>query len=265
MDTGELFAETVRKNLPTRFIGQRLVYYYSVASTMTAAREQATQGAPHGTVVAAEMQPAGHGRLGRAWLSPRGNLPLSIVLYPPPAYLPYLVMAAALALADNVKTVTGLTPALKWPNDLLLSGKKLSGILVESGACGEKTFAVVGIGLNVNMHVEEYKEIAATATSLADELGRPVSRLALLRELLVQFERRYLMLEAGQEQVFAEWRARLATIGERVRVQAGQEGFEGTAEDVAGDGSLLLRLADGTLRKIAAGDVTLRNAPGTPG
>ncbi len=258
MAQDELSAEAIRQGLPTAFMGQRVLYYPTLVSTMITAKEEAKQGAPEGTLIVAEAQSGGHGRLGRAWVAPPGNLACSLVLYPQAAQLPYLVMAAALALAGAIEAVTGLRPALKWPNDLLLGGRKVSGILVESGTMGgEACYAVVGIGLNINMRAADYPEIEGIATSLSDELGQPVSRLALLREFLVQFERRDMTLSQSTA-VWTEWRARLTTLGRAVTVRVGEKTCAGTAEDVAADGGLLLRLADGTQQKFAAGDVTLR-------
>jgi len=167
-------------------------------------------------------------------------------------------MVASLAVADSIEQVTGLKAQLKWPNDVLVNGKKVCGILVESDVKGDKVdCAVIGIGINVNLEVSEFPQIAPMATSLSQELGRKVSRRALVQSLLFQAEKLYLALADG-DSVFKQWRDRLVTLGKKVQVSSGETTCKGVAESVAPDGSLLLRQPDGSLLKIVAGDVTLR-------
>jgi len=249
----------ITDGLETRFIGQRVIYYPRLASTMAAAKWEARRGTAAGTVVITDEQTAGRGRLKRLWLTPRGNIALSIVLYPGRRQLPYLVMLASLAVVHSIEAVTGLTAQIKWPNDVLISGKKVCGILVESdlGATAV-AYAIIGIGINVNLRPADFPELLAEATSLVDELGRDVSRLELIRCLLTELEGLYLSLSSGGS-VYQEWRDRLVTLGKRVQVKSGRAILEGVAESVARDGSLRLRHADGSLTKIVAGDVTRRN------
>jgi len=258
MSRDELSARSVTASLPTRYIGQNVIFRGKLSSTMDLARKEMQHGAANGTVVLAGEQTAGRGRLGRSWLSPRGNLALSIILYPQEQYLSSLVMVASLAAAQSIESHSGLNVDIKWPNDILIRGKKVCGIMIESGlAATSRCYAILGLGLNVNMRLADYSEIAATATSLSDETGKEVSRLALVRELLTQLERWYEALLCG-ESVYVSWRQRVITLGKAVRVQAGEMSFEGVAESVGTDGSLLLRLADGKLVAVPAGDVTLR-------
>jgi len=258
MEGDSLSAASVSKDLETRFVGQRVIYYRSLTSTMEVARREAQQGAAEGTVILADEQTAGRGRLKRAWLSPRGNIALSIILYPSLANLPSLIMLASLAVVHSIEAATGLRSQIKWPNDVLINGRKVCGILIESDVQGNTVnYSIIGIGINVNLRLADYPEILPIATSLSDELGRDVSRLNVVRCLLVAVERLYLALSAGGS-IYEEWRDSMVTLGQRVRVKTDQAIYEGVAESVTSDGSLLLRGLDGSLNKIVAGDVTLR-------
>lgn len=248
---------SITNNLVTRFIGQRVIYYSRLTSTMDVAKREAQQGAVEGTIIIADEQTAGRGRLKRAWLSPKGSIALSIILYPSLLYLPSLIMLASLAVVHSIESVTGLKSQIKWPNDVLVNGKKVCGILIESDVRGNRVdYTIIGIGINVNLRLSDFPEILPTATSLSNELGRGVSRLSLIRRLLVEIERLYLTLQAGGS-IFEEWRDSLVTLGKRIRLKSGKTIYEGIAESVASDGSLLLRQSDGSLTKIVAGDATL--------
>jgi len=250
---------SITNNLDTRFIGQRVIYYPRLTSTMDVAKREAQQGAVEGTIIIADEQTAGRGRLKRAWLSPKGSIALSIILYPSLLYLPSLIMLASLAVVHSIESVTGLKSQIKWPNDVLANGKKVCGILIESDVRGNMVdYTIIGIGINVNLRLSDFPETLPTATSLSNELGRGVSRLSLIRQLLVEIERLYLTLQAGGS-IFEEWRDRLVTLGKRIRLKSGKTIYEGIAESVASDGSLLLRQLDGSLTKIVAGDATLRD------
>jgi len=248
----------ITNGLATRFIGQEVTCYPSLPSTNDIAKHKAKEGAKEGTVIVAEEQTAGRGRIGRGWLSPRGSVALSIILYPPLAYLPSLIMVASLAVAYSIEQVTSLKAQIKWPNDVLLNDKKVCGILVESDVRGDKVdYAVIGIGLNVNLKLSEFPQIAPMATSISRELGREVSRREMVQSLLTEAEKLYLALAEG-DSVFKQWRDNLVTLGKKVQVSSGEATYRGIAESVASDGSLLLRQPDGSLLKIVAGDVTLR-------
>jgi BirA family transcriptional regulator, biotin operon repressor / biotin---[acetyl-CoA-carboxylase] ligase len=248
----------ITKGLATRFIGQNVLYYAVTTSTNDIARQQALAKCPEGTTVTAERQTSGRGRLKREWVSPQGNIAVTVVLYPARKDLHFLTMLAALAVRNSIEKTTGLHCQLKWPNDVLINGKKICGILLESKAAPESVeYAIVGVGINVNMKLAEYPEISAIATSLADETGKEVSRVVLLQNLFAEMEKLYLRLQCG-ESILAEWRDNLVTLGKQIHVRAGDDVFEGIAESVAEDGSLMLRCADGRLMKFTAGDVTLK-------
>jgi len=258
MEGYSLSAASITDNLETHFIGQRVICYPRLTSTMEVAKREARQGAAEGTVIIADEQTAGKGRLKRIWLSPKGNIALSVILYPDMAYLPSLIMVASLAVVHSIETVTGLKSQVKWPNDVLINGRKVCGILIDSYIKGNMVdYAIIGIGLNVNLRLSDFPDILLTATSLSNDLGREVPRLDMIRQLLVEIERLYLMLRTGGS-IYDEWRDSLVTLGRRVSVKSGKTIYKGVAESVTIDGGLLLRLSDGRLTKIVSGDVTLR-------
>ncbi len=249
----------VEERLTTRFVARRIVYLTSTTSTQDIARREAEAGAPEGTVVLAEEQTKGRGRFDRAWVSPAGkNLYLTLIMRPPLDQLRSLGIVAPLAVALAVEDSTGLTPRIKWPNDVLIDGRKLSGILIESEISGSAVqYALVGPGINVNFDIEQSPAIAGIATGLSRELGRETSREDLLAVFLNHFESLYESAPQG-DTVFEEWRSRLDTLGREVRVTFGDQVHEGTAEDVDRDGNLILVQPDGTRRTVEAGEVTLR-------
>jgi len=256
--TARFSSKALQEGLITRFVGRRLEYRPVLSSTQDLARRLARAGAPEGTVVLAGRQTAGRGRLGRSFVSPTGGLYFTVVLRPNLKSLRTLPVVAALAVAHGLEYVVGLRTALKWPNDVLVGGRKICGILVESELLGETvSYVLLGIGVNVNADMSAYPEIAAIAASAAAEAGREVSREALAAAVLNELEELYLAAQAGQR-VQDEWRPRLETLGRQVRVTWGEAVEEGLAEDVDSDGSLILRRPDGSRVTIAAGDVTLR-------
>ncbi len=254
-----LNAELVDTQLTTTFVGRRMRCLPSASSTQDVARAEAEGGAPEGTVVLAEEQTAGRGRLGRSWVSPAGtNLYLTIVMRPDVERLRSLSMVAPLAVAEAVEETAGLSPRIKWPNDVLIGGRKLAGVLIETELSGQAVrYSLVGIGLNVNLDVERAPEIADIATSLKRETGHEMSREAVLASLLNRFEALYIVAQQGSA-VHEAWRSRLETLGRQVRARFGQQVEEGLAEDVDAEGSLILRRPDGSRVTVAAGDVTLR-------
>ncbi len=249
----------VEERLETRFVGRRIVYLTSTGSTQDVARTEAESDAPAGTLVLAEEQSAGRGRFGRTWVSPAGkNLYLTLVMRPPLDRLRSLSIAAPLAVAQAVEGLTALSTRIKWPNDVLINGRKLSGMIVETELSGGSvTYALVGVGVNVNFEIDKASEIAGIATSLMRELGRETSREELLAVLLNRFEALYEDAAQGG-QVLEEWRSRLDTLGRHVKVTFRDHVQEGLAEDVDADGNLILALPDGRRVVIEAGEVTLR-------
>jgi BirA family biotin operon repressor/biotin-[acetyl-CoA-carboxylase] ligase len=254
----DISPEAVSRKLTTKFVGRNFFYYPSVTTTMDVARKAAKEGASEGTVVVAEEQTTGRARLGRTWINPPGVVAVSIILRPEMSQLIRLTMVAALATSRCIEKVTGLKTTIKWPNDVLIRGKKVSGILTESALRGQSVdWAVIGIGINVNFDPKAYPEIADIATSLSVELGKQVSQLEVLLHLLNEIEFFYSALRRD-EPVHEEWRSKLETLGKVVQVKTGTDVEKGYAESVDNEGALMLRRSDGTLVRIVAGEVTLR-------
>jgi len=254
----DISPEAVSRKLTTKFVGRNFFYYPSVTTTMDVARKAAKEGASEGTVVVAEEQTTGRARLGRTWINPPGVVAVSIILRPEMSQLIRLTMVAALATSRCIEKVTGLKTTIKWPNDVLIRGKKVSGILTESALRGQSVdWAVIGIGINVNFDPKAYPEIADIATSLSVELGKQVSQLEVLLHLLNEIEFFYSALRRD-EPVHEEWRSKLETLGKVVQVKTGTDVEKGYAESVDNEVALMLRRSDGTLVRIVAGEVTLR-------
>ena len=246
--------------LRTEFVGRHVSYHETVGTTMEVAAREAEAGAPEGTVVIAEEQTAGRGRMGRSWVSPPGvNLYFTIVLRPTLAHLRHLPVITPLAVCLAIEETTQLVPRIKWPNDVLIDGKKVCGILPESElADDEVLYALVGPGINVNLDASAHEEIRDIATSLAEQAGHEVSREAVLAATLNHFEALYEAARRG-EVVSTGWKQRLDTLGKAVRVLTAAGIEEGVAVDADADGALILRLDDGSHVRVDAGEVTLRD------
>lgn len=253
-------AHMLRTGLYTAVIGRSIRYYQSTGSTMDDAAQWARDDAEEGAVVVAETQTSSRGRFGRRWTSDSGNLYFSVLFRPDTDGLPLLSPLAGVAVARSIRQVAGLYPAIKWPNDITMDGKKVAGILAESALSGNRVeHAVVGIGINVALDVSSDPEIAATATSLNDRADFEVNRPELLRRILQHMDALYLDLKRGRSPI-QEWRRWLDTLGQRVVVSHHGSTDSGVAEDVDEHGNLLLRRADGQLLTLTAGDITLRAA-----
>ncbi len=268
-----LDAARIRDGLDTLVVGREVTCFEVCDSTNLRAWAAASGGAPDGAAFLADTQTAGRGRQGRTWLDEPGDCLLLSVLFRPIGLLAteahLFTMLAATATLTAVEAAALLAVELKWPNDLVVGERKLAGILVETSLLGDAVeAAVVGVGLNVTLDAASHSSIAATATSIAREVGHPVERLPLARELLRQLDRRYVALRAGDRAgIFAEWRARLGTLGRRVEVVGALPGAaEATSvvlvEDVAPDGALLGRLEDGTRVAYHFAEVSLRGVSG---
>lgn len=243
------------------------IHLPSTTSTNDVARDLAARGAPGGTIVVADYQTAGRGRLGRRWLAPPGTSLLCSILFrspmgpessPSSADLP---MLCALAAVDAVEKTAGLPVSLKWPNDLVVvrgtSWRKLGGLLAETGISGDRVeFVIVGVGINVNVPAEALPDLAPDATSILAETGRETDRNLLLDHFLNSVAVRYERWQVG-ERPWAEWSTRLATLGRPVRVVTAEGEWQGVAEGVDEEGALLLRTPDGSLHRIRAGDVLM--------
>ena len=257
----DLDVELVMRALSDCVIGHQIFHHDSLGSTMDEARKLAEQGAPEGTVVIAEEQTAGRGRFNREWVSPRGqNLSFSVLLRPAPAQLPSMNMAATIAVARAVTSITALKTAVKWPNDVRINGRKISGILIETAIeAGEVKHAIVGIGVNVNMDASRFPEIASLATSIFNETGSKADRTETLRLVLKNFDDLYRAVRGGGS-LTQEWAAILETLGSTVQVRWLDQVVEGTAESIDDQGNLLIKRPDGSIFTAVAGEVTFQKA-----
>jgi BirA family biotin operon repressor/biotin-[acetyl-CoA-carboxylase] ligase len=259
-----LTAWEIQAGLGTGQFGIKIHAFSNIDSTNAVAFRLALNGADEGEVVVAESQAAGKGRMGRHWESPPGvNVYLSIILRPlfPPNKMPLITLMTAVACAEAIKEVTGLLPPIKWPNDLLLNGKKLGGILTEADMEMDRiNFVVVGIGINVNMPRSSFPPVIRdTATSLREALGREISRIALIQALLRKFELWYKRLGQGRgEETRRRWEEISQIRGKEVEVDFMGETVRGKALEIDADGALLVQEAGGEVKRIVAGDVHVR-------
>jgi BirA family transcriptional regulator, biotin operon repressor / biotin---[acetyl-CoA-carboxylase] ligase len=256
-----LTPDLLRKRLKGNMFGKRVFHFFKTDSTNRVAMELGFTGEPEGTVVIAEEQSAGRGRAGRTWHSEKGTgLYVSILLRPrlSPAQAPLLTLLAGLSAQTAIQALLGLVPELKWPNDLLLNGKKIGGILTEMHAePGAVRFVVVGIGINTNQ--ERFPaELSSIATSLRKESGRITFRLELLVRLLAQLESDYSrFLSEGAPFVVERFQsASDFSKGRRVRVDTGAESYLGTTAGLSPEGLLLVSRENGPVVTVIAGDVT---------
>ena len=255
--------DSISRSLSTSFIGRELFFYDSLPTTMDVADMKAVASASEGTSVVADDQTAGRGRFDREWVAEKNTtIAVSVILRPPPPVTARLHIVCSLAVARAIETATGLNPRIKWPNDVLLDGKKTSGILLTSNRDRSgKPYVNAGIGINVNQTPDALSQIYPPAISIRVATGHPVSRVEVLCALLLHLEKLYLEALSGTD-LLDFWRSYLVTLGQHVRVQWRREdmaGFveEGLAEDVDEFGRLLLRTNDGELKTLASGEVTL--------
>ena len=258
-----LIETEISQDLKTALVGRKVICYDAVDSTNLVLKNLAREGAEDGTVVVADSQGTGRGRMERAFFSPPGKgIWVSILLRPTflPQDAPKCTLMAAVAVARAME-VFGLRAEIKWPNDILHDGRKLVGILTEMSAEMDRVnYVVIGIGINVNIAPEDFPaELRAIATSLMQMKGAPLPRVAFLQELLRVLDDLYASVQReGFASVLAAWREYAVTLGQEVRVigPAGEE-FEGVAADIDAEGALLVDTAEGR-RRVLAGDVSIR-------
>jgi len=248
-----------------RLIGKEILSFSKIDSTNREARDRAKGGAPEGLVILADSQSHGKGRLGRSWESPPGtNLYLSIILRPPvdPSDAPQITLLAGVATARALSDVSGLKCLIKWPNDILLRGKKLAGILAEMEGEGARVgFVILGIGVNVNWRREDFPaDLGGTATSLRAESGKEISRAAAAAGILRELEKEYtaFMREGFSSRLKDEWNRISWINGKEVTLSLPEGEISGRALGLDTDGALLLLDGKGKTRRFIAGDVSLR-------
>ena len=247
----------------TKIIGRDIQVFEQTTSTNDVMEKLARDGVKEGVVVFAESQTKGRGRLGRKWISPaRKGLWFSVLLRPDlrPQEATQLTVASATALRRAIQAGTGLKPEIKWPNDILIGGKKVAGILTELSAEVDRVrHIILGIGVDVNLDADEFPaELRKIATSLKIEAGETISRAELAVEILRELDLDYARICGGKFPAVAdEWEAGCATIGKNVTVHIGDRKIRGRAESLDDDGALLVRTEHGHLERIIGGDVTL--------
>ncbi len=257
----KLYPWEIEQHLQTGVIGKKVIYKDMVDSTNSHAFKLALGGEPEGTCIIAETQMMGKGRLGRKWFSPVGkNLYISVVLRPsiPPASVYPITFLSSLAVYDTIQSVTGIEPTLKWPNDVLVNGKKICGTLLELSTEADMVrFVVVGIGLNINMEEQDIdEEIQSKATSLLLLEKKPFERPLVCGILLTNLERYYTIFrENGSEEICFIWEERAKIKGKYLEITQMGETYKGISEGIDRDGGILLN-AHGATRKIIAGDVS---------
>jgi BirA family biotin operon repressor/biotin-[acetyl-CoA-carboxylase] ligase len=248
----------VQRGLKTATFGREIVYHDKVESTNDIAKYLALKGAPEGTIVIAEKQTTGRGRMGRRWFSPEGGLWFSLILRPGlvPGEVPLLALMLGVGVAKALMA-RGLECTLKWPNDILIKEKKVCGILTEIDAEMDRVnYVIAGIGINVNNEIKDFpSEYKGSSTTVKKEINREISRVKLLRRILEELEEAYFALEKkGGQALLQDWRQLSSTLGRKVKVVTRRRTIEGTALDVAEDGALLIQLGNGRLEKLLSGD-----------
>jgi BirA family biotin operon repressor/biotin-[acetyl-CoA-carboxylase] ligase len=256
----KLLPAEIMEGLKTRYLRGPIHHFDSLPSTNDLAKELGSKDAPEGSLVVAEHQSRGRGRLGREWDSPpAAGLYVSLLLRPllPPTEMPQITLTAAVAVVRALRRSAGLTPGIKWPNDLLAGGKKLGGILTEMETESDRIrHLVVGLGLNINNR-EFPPPLDLTATSLVLATGSSFSRREILQTWLEEFEALYdLFLNRDFALILDEWRSYNVTLGQTVTVRQGPKEISGLALDVAGDGALLLKQGSGEVIRVTSGEIT---------
>ena len=251
----------------TKWAGKNVIYYDETDSTNNRAKEAGNNKEPHGTLFVADMQMAGKGRRGRVWKSPSGSsIYMTILLYPdiPPVKAPQLTLIMAIAVAEGIREVTGLETKIKWPNDIVVNGKKICGILTEmSTEIDYINHVVIGIGINVNM--ESFPEdIAKTATSLRIEAGKEFRRFELIAAIMEHFEKAYeAVCEAGSlEPIMEDYNRLLVNCGRRVRVLEPEHEYDALALGIDKTAELQVECEDGSRKSVFAGEVSVRGIYG---
>lgn len=260
----EINKHDIIASLHTAELGKKLFCFSEVGSTNEVAHELAANGAPHGTVVITDAQSSGRGRLDRHWVSPPGcNLYMSMVLHPDmnPAHIPVLTFVCALALKDAI-AAAGVEADLKWPNDLLVGGRKVAGVLAEASFEGKRlAFVVVGAGVNVNMSrvvmdAELGGEVARMATSVSEARGGDVDRAGFAASVINEMEKWYTrLINHGVAHIASQWAKGSSMIGKDVEVRAPDETFTGVAKGTDPEGHLIVETDVGEVKKVIAADV----------
>ncbi|EEM11980.1 Biotin--[acetyl-CoA-carboxylase] synthetase [Bacillus pseudomycoides] len=257
-------ANEIQLGLQTEFIGRTVYFKESVESTQHIAAKLAYEGAAEGTIVVAEEQTAGRGRLSRKWHSPKGTgIWMSIILRPaiPVHHAPQLTLLAAVSVAQAIEKCTSVNVGIKWPNDILIEGKKAVGILTEMQADPDKINAVImGIGINANQGQEHFAdEIKEIATSLAIESGKPIVRAELMQQIFLQMEKLYQeYVKNGFSVIKLLWESYAISIGKEITARTMKDTITGVAKGITADGVLMLEDDKGQLHHIHSADIEIK-------
>ncbi len=260
----DIAPEAIQSRLTSRIVGRHLRCFAEIDSTNDAAMEAGQTGAPEGLAILADRQTRGRGRRGRSWASvPGAGVYTSILLRPPlsPLQAPLLTLMAGLATGEAIASVAQVEPELKWPNDLLLDGRKVVGILTEMTTTGQRIGHVaIGIGVNVHHNREDFPDaVRDTATSIDQAVGRRVDRGDVAAALYNAFDRWYASVcSDGVSLILQAARRRTVTLGKSVTVDTGEAQWRGTAVGLDDDGALLVLDARGTVQRVLADDVSIR-------
>jgi len=250
--------EEISSYLNTEFIGKKIVYFEKTDSTNIHAKKLAKEGVSEGCVVVAGKQEKGRGRKDRIWSSPEGGLWFSVILYPriPPQNAMILTMAASVSVVEAITKHTNLKPVIKWPNDILVKGKKICGILTELDAEMDLIhYAVIGVGINVNNNIS--KELKEIATSLKIEIKKKCSRVELFADILNNFDKKYKCIKFGDFKCIRDsWFLYSNIIGKNIRVDDENLSIDGIVIDVDRDGCLIIDSSKGKIR-LVSGDITI--------
>jgi BirA family transcriptional regulator, biotin operon repressor / biotin---[acetyl-CoA-carboxylase] ligase len=247
--------EIVLKGLKTAIVGRTILYYRSLPSTMDLAKKLAEEGVREGTVILCDEQTEGRGRQGRKWFaSPSSSVLMSVIFRPTISQLPELNMLGSLSIVQTIDKLAMMKSTVKWPNDVLIDGMKVAGILMENVLQGEVLqAAILGVGMNLSLDVSPYPEISSIATSLSAKAGKDFDRDYVLCTLLEEMDTLYQAVKENQG-VYHQWLPHVETLGKTVRIKSGQSEEKGLAESINPDGSITLRRADGSLVTIATGE-----------
>jgi BirA family biotin operon repressor/biotin-[acetyl-CoA-carboxylase] ligase len=252
----------VHRKLHTTFVGKKMRYFKNTPSTISAGKQLCLESSPeklHGTVIIAEQQTGGIGRMGRAWASPTGGIWITILLKPhvPVDRIFMITMAGSIAVARAIRKEYDLGALIKWPNDVFIGTKKVAGLLLELSAEADTVYySLLSMGLDVNMPVSSFSlDIRDKITSISAELGHDVDRAALLARILNEFEKHLLLLESGEyDTLIREWKSLSCTLEQHVDIKTPKQTFSGEAIDIDPYGALIVKKEDGTLERVIAGD-----------
>ena len=261
LNEDKLIPKEIKKSLKTKTLGQKIHYFEEVASTNKIAKEMASNGTEEGAMVLAETQSGGaRGRIGREWISPFGGVCFSLILRPkvPPRHASKITLAAATAVCKVIRDLYGLDAKISWPNDILIGGRKVCGILTDMAMdYNSIKYIVLGFGVNVNVEMLSFPaKIQKTATSIKEELGKTVSRKDFIDAVLVEFERQYHNFNEEQfDVILNEYKGMAYPMGSRVIVKYQDKLYEGTSVDVNEDGAFVMKTNDGSVMTFVTGDV----------